>query len=320
MTRARRGAGGNAKRPASAPRPAPVRLSLLGVEFPVTVVRKSVRRMTLRVLPPDGDVRLTVPHRVAQADVHSFVRDQLGWIRKHRARIAALPRPAELDLVPGEVHYVAGAPLRLVVRNGARSPSVTLGDGATLVLSAPAYANAKARAAALERFYRSALKTALPDLIAHWEPRMGVRVAEWGVKRMKTRWGSCNPRARRIWLNLELAKRRSALLEYVVVHELAHILVADHGPAFQALMTKHLPNWRALRRELNTWPTWAAHPPGSELRPDEPAAAARPGAPGEPGAAAEPGAPAAPGAPATPGAPASPGIDNGALDREPDDD
>lgn len=280
-------AGAKAKRPTttqqstSARRSTTYALALHGVEFPVTVTKKSVRRLTLRVHPPDGDVRVTSPQRLSEAEVRSFVHDHLEWIRKHRDRIQALPRPAAPAFVPGEVHFVAGSARRLVVRNGARRARVTAGDDDTLVLSAPGFADAATRARALERFYREALRTALPPLIAHWEPRMAVRVAEWGVKRMKTRWGSCNPRARRIWLNLELAKRRHELLEYVVVHEMAHIHVADHGPAFQALMTKHLPGWRSLRRELNAWPTWAAHPPHDVL-PAGNRPRSRPGSDGDP--------------------------------------
>jgi predicted metal-dependent hydrolase len=272
VRRGARSAGAKSKRAPTARRSTTYALALRGVEFPVTVTKKSVRRLTLRVHPPDGDVRVTSPQRLSESEVRSFVHDHLDWIRKHRDRIRALPRPAEPAFEPGEIHFVAGAARRLVVRNGARSARVTVGDDDTLVLSAPAFVDAATRARALERFYRESLRAALPPLVALWEPRMGVRVAEWGVKRMKTRWGSCNPRARRIWLNLALAKRRHELLEYVVVHEMAHIHVADHGPAFQALMTQHLPAWRSLRRELNAWPTWAAHPPN-----DAPASGSRPG-------------------------------------------
>lgn len=261
MSREPRGGRAKAPRTRSSRPPTTRALSLHGVEFAVAVTRKQVRRVTLRVHPPDGDVRVSAPHGVSEGEIRAFVQQHLAWIRRHRDRIRALPRPAAPTFQPGEVHYLEGKPLALVVRNGTPGASVGLGMGTTLVLSAPAHADADALARALERFYRAHLRAALPPLLARWEPRMGVRVAAWGVKRMKTRWGSCNPRARRIWLNLELAKRRPALLEYVVVHELAHLHVADHGPAFQALMTRFLPNWRALRRELNAWPTWAMRPP-----------------------------------------------------------
>lgn len=264
MSRSPRGRGAKAPRSRSSRAPTTRALALHGVEFPVAVSRKQVRRVTLRVHPPDGDVRVSAPHGVSETEIRAFVQQHLAWIRRHRERIQALPRPAAPTFQPGEVHYLDGKPLGLEVRGGTHRVSVGLGMGTTLLLSAPGYANAEARARALERFYRAHLRAALPPLLARWEPRMGVRVAAWGVKRMKTRWGSCNPHARRIWLNLELAKRRPALLEYVVVHELAHLYVADHGPAFQALMTRFLPGWRTLRRELNAWPTWAMHPPDDD--------------------------------------------------------
>lgn len=230
-------------------------------ELSVEVVRKRVQRVNLRVVPPHGHVRVSAPHTVPDRDVRRFVLEHLEWIRRHRARIRALPRPAEASFTPGEVHYLGGAPIRLTVREGAVRSTVTFAEPGVLLLSVPTHADREARQAALERFYRAHLRAAIAPLLARWEPRMGVRVAAWGVKRMKTRWGSCNPSARRIWLNLELAKRRPELLEYVVVHELAHLHVADHGPVFQALMTRFLPGWRTLRRELNAWPTWAMHPP-----------------------------------------------------------
>lgn len=224
----------------------------------VEVVAKRVKNLNLRVYPPDGRVRLTVPRGTSRADMEALVAARADWIRRHQRRFRALPQPRPALYVSGEVHYVGGRPYGLELLPGA-ARRVTLTDGRLRMGTGPACDRA-ARERRLEGWYRRRLQEALPPLIDHWERRMGVAVAAHGVKRMSTRWGSCNPRARRVWFNLELVKRRPELLEYVVVHELAHLLVADHGPRFQAVMTRHLPEWRRLDAELDAWPLWARLP------------------------------------------------------------
>lgn len=232
--------------------------TVAGIEL--ELVRKRVKRLTLRVYPPDGRVRLTVPTGTSNSVIAATVKERADWIRKHQERFLALPQPGSSLYVTGETHYVAGAPKRLSLPVGRRKGVDLMGD--ELVLYATPACGPSERAARLEGFYRRQLQEALPPLVASWSAAMGVPPPEHRVKRMRTRWGSCNPRARRIWLSLALARRRPELLEYVVVHELAHLRVPDHGPRFRALMKSHMPHWRDLDAELAEWPIWADRPAG----------------------------------------------------------
>lgn len=246
------------------PRPDPTATdvrNVAGIEF--ELVFKRVKRLSLRIYPPDGRVRLTAPRGTPRAAIEEAISSRTDWIRKHQNRFRALPQPQATLYVTGETHYVAGQPYQLQLRMGQRGP-VELAGG-HLLLPTSADCSRADRALRLQQWYRQRLQVALPPLVSAWSARLAVAEPEYRVKRMVTRWGSCNPRARRIWLALALAQRRPALLEYVVVHELAHLLEADHGPGFQALMLRLMPDWRALDRELDEWPIWSRLPsaPGS---------------------------------------------------------
>ncbi len=224
------------------------RMSVEGID--VEVSRKQMKHLRLRLDGPDGDVKLSAPHGVPRRELEAFVVAKLEWIRAHRSRLAEVPLVTPASFVSGELHLLWGEDHRLVVSE-ARRAHVDLVDG-RLEMRIDAGADVAARVRALERFYRRQLGSAIPQLVNEWEPIIGVEVAEWRVRKMKTRWGTCNIGARRIWLNLELAKRRPELLEYVVVHEMVHLRERLHGERFQALMTEVLPDWRALRAELNS--------------------------------------------------------------------
>ena len=236
---------------------------IAGIEL--ELVEKRVKRLSLRVYPPDGRVRLTVPRGTPGTVIRATVAERAEWIRTHQERFRALPQPQATLFVSGETHYVDGQPTTLQLVIGSTT-GVRL-EGNTLSLLATPQCDRAVREARLEAWYRRRLQAALPPLVEEWSGRMGVRPPEYRVKRMSTRWGSCNPRARRIWLNLALARRRPQLLEYVVVHELAHLRVPDHGPAFKALMSEQMPNWRRLDKELDEWPNWARTPAEPQLPP-----------------------------------------------------
>ncbi len=231
------------------------RLRISGID--VLVERKRVKNIRLRICPPDGSVRVSAPLRTGTASVEAMVVDKLDWIEKHRRRYSAATPLSSLEYVSGEVHYLRGEPLtlRLVPSTGRFKVEATAGS--ELVLRGPVHARLSERAAALERWHRSEARREAERLVALWEPRLGVSVAALGLKRMTTRWGTCNPRARRVWLNVELIKRPPDCFEYVVVHELAHILVPDHSPRFWAVVARQLPGYRSARAELDRWPTWA---------------------------------------------------------------
>ncbi|MBF8269094.1 MAG: protein of unknown function DUF45 [Gammaproteobacteria bacterium] len=220
----------------------------------IEIVRKPIRHLRLGVFPPTGRVRVSAPLHVNDAAVRSMVVSRLNWIRRHQARFVGQPQPLACEMVTGEAHYYQGQRYPLQVIETQAPPKVVLNGNATLELYARPGADAARRAVILDGWYRQQLKTLLPDLIARWQPVIGVDVAAWGVRKMKTRWGSCNTRTRRIWLNLALARKPLQCLEYVVVHEMVHLLEPNHNARFKQLMDSFLPRWRLLRAELNRAP------------------------------------------------------------------
>ena len=220
----------------------------------VEIVRKAIKHLRLGVYPPSGRVRVSAPLHVHDAEVRAMVISRLKWIRRHQAQFEGLPPQTVYDMVTGEDHYYQGQRYTLQVIEVKALPKVVLNGNATLELYARPGTDVARRTAILDGWYRRQLKALLPGLIARWQPVLGVEVAAWGVKKMKTRWGSCNTSARRIWLNLALARKPPQCLEYVVVHELVHLLEPNHNARFKALMDRFLPHWRKHRAELNRAP------------------------------------------------------------------
>lgn len=226
-------------------------LTVAGIE--VELVRRPIKNLHVGVYPPHGRVRVAAPPYVSEAAVRVAIVTRLAWIRRHRAGYSKQVREEPRALVSGESHYYRGRRYRLAVVEAEGRSEVVL-RGGWLVLNVPPGSSAAERALALDRWYRRRLRELVTPLVAQWQERLGVRVAAWGIKRMKTKWGSCNPAAGRLWLNLELVKKSPAALEYLVVHELAHLRVKNHGPRFAALMDQHLPSWTAHRAALNAAP------------------------------------------------------------------
>ncbi len=220
----------------------------------VEVVRKEIKNLHLSVYPPHGRVRIAVPRRLDDDAVRLAVIGRLGWIRRHQERFRRQERQSARELVTGESLDVQGRRYRLDVAEPDAPPTVRLLDNRTLELRVRPGTDRAKREALLHGWYRGRLRQQIPDLIAKWEPIIGVAVAEWGIKRMKTRWGTCNVAARRIWLNLELAKKPASCLEYVVVHEMVHLIERHHNNRFKACMDRVLPQWRLHRDELNRAP------------------------------------------------------------------
>jgi predicted metal-dependent hydrolase len=220
----------------------------------VELVRKRVKHLSLRVLPPDGRITVTAPTRVSQQLVIEEVLTRYDWILSARERVRMRAQHQRFEFVSGEGHWFLGEryDLWVVEQEGLRSASgrVALKDARTLELRMPRGMTREERAAVLEAWYREQLIQILPPLIAKGAARLGVQVREWRIKKMKTRWGTCNHRVGRIWLSLELAKRSLTCIEYVVLHELAHLIEPNHGPRFKQILTDVLPEWRAIEREL----------------------------------------------------------------------
>ncbi len=232
----------------------PASHSILVGDVQVEVVRKAIKNLHLAVYPPHGRVRVATPLRVDDEAVRLFTIARLPWIRRQQVKFTGQERQSPREYVSGESHYFQGRRYRLRVVTAPGPAHLTLPTQHRLLLTVPSESTIQEREAALLAWYRADLKAQLPDLVQTWSERLAVPEPVWGIKRMKTKWGSCNIQARRIWLNLELAKKSPHCLEYVVVHELTHLHERHHNGRFQALLDQHLPLWRSYRDELNQSP------------------------------------------------------------------
>lgn len=203
------------------------RIEVSGIQ--VEIVRKDIKNLHLGVYPPNGRVRAAVPLRLGDEAVRLALVSRLGWIKRQRRAFLEQERQSEREMVTGETHYVEGRRCRLKVILHDGPARVELRNNRTLVLSVRPQLDAGQRLAVLERWYRTRLRERAGELLEHWEPRVGVHTSGWGIKKMRTRWGTCNQDAGRIWLNLELAKKPPQCIEYIVVHELAHLLERHHN-------------------------------------------------------------------------------------------
>jgi hypothetical protein len=225
-------------------------------DLTVDVVRKKVKNLNLTVHPPHGRVRISAPKRASMKAIRAFALSKLDWIQKHQARMREQARRAPREVVresgylDGESHQVWGKPHKLAVFERDEPPSVRL-NGDHMLLQVRPRTDREKRQALVESWYREQIRAAVPPLLALWEPRLGVSVERFYVRRMKSRWGSCNPRARTIRLNTELATKPPALLEYIVMHELVHLLEPTHNARFYSLMDRYMPDWKAQRDALN---------------------------------------------------------------------
>ena len=220
----------------------------------VEVVRKDIKNLHLGVHPPNGRVRVAVPLRLGDDAVRLAVISRLKWIRRQQARFAEQERQSRREMVTGESHYFRGRRYRLDVIEHDGPPSVHLRNNRTMELRVRPEMGPVKREAVLHEWYRQRLREQVPQLLAEWEPKVGVSVARVGIKKMKTLWGSCNAEARRVWLNLELAKKPVVCVEYILVHEMVHILQRHHDDRFRELMDGLMPSWKTFREELNRTP------------------------------------------------------------------
>lgn len=218
------------------------------------VVRKPIKNLHLSVHPPEGRVRVSAPRRIDDEAVRLAVISKLGWIRRHQQALADQTRQSQREMVSGESHYFMGRRYRLRVIEHGGPNRISLKGSTELTLHVRPGTDRDKREGLLNAWYRRHLKSLLPNLISKWQPIIGVEVAHWRIKKMKTRWGSCNIQDHRIWLNLELAKKPPQCLDYVLVHEMVHLLERHHNERFRTLMDRFLPQWRLYRDELNRAP------------------------------------------------------------------
>lgn len=216
------------------------------------MVRKDIKNLHLGVYPPMGRVRVAAPLRVSDEAVRLAVISRLPWIKKQKTKFTNQARQTAREYVSGESHYFQGRRYRLNVIYQSGTPRVEIRNKSSIDLFVREGSEKAQREKVLLTWYRQQLKELIPALILQWAPVIDVQVAEWHVKQMKTKWGTCNIEAKRIWLNLELAKKSKQCLEYIVVHEMVHLLERHHNDNFIELMNKFMPQWRLHREELNS--------------------------------------------------------------------
>jgi predicted metal-dependent hydrolase len=218
-------------------------------DIAIQVERKRIKNMYMRVAASDGSVNIAAPLSFSDTDIQKFAASKIAWIQKRRALLASKPRPAELHYVTGEVLYLWGKPFTLRVEHGAVNKAFV--EGSAVVLQVRNNTNKAGRKKIIETLYRDILKKAVPYALAKWEKTIGVKTAEWKIQNMRTKWGTCNISARRIVLNLQLVKKSSECFEYVLIHELIHLLEKSHNARFKKYMDTFCPEWRVIRKRLN---------------------------------------------------------------------
>jgi len=228
-------------------------------DIAIAVTRKDIKHVHLSVHPPHGRVTLVAPKGTRSEVARAYAVSKLGWIRNQQARLRAQAREAPRRFVERESHYLWGRRYLLSVREAELKPFVSLSHRRITLTVRPGSSQSK-RAAIMHEWHKSVLHAAVPELIRRWEPKLGLEVSGYFLQRMKTKWGGCNHRARTIRLNTELVKKPKDLLEYVVIHEMLHLIEPTHSERFVTLMSKHYPAWREARAELNELPlsaeTW----------------------------------------------------------------
>lgn len=216
----------------------------------IAITKKNIKNMYIRVLPPDGKVQITAPYSTGDDAIRMFAVSRMSWIKKQHANFEAQARQTKRQYVTGESYYVWGRRYRLDVQySNIRNEVRILGE--KLVLQVRKESSTIQKENVLNEWYREQLKRAIPEVLKKCEHIVGISCAEWQVKNMRTKWGTCNIEKRRIWLNLQLAKKSPECLAYVITHELVHLLERNHNDRFKKYMDQFFPNWRAVKETLN---------------------------------------------------------------------
>ncbi|MDA1277276.1 MAG: SprT family zinc-dependent metalloprotease [Verrucomicrobia bacterium] len=225
-------------------------------ELSIRVTKKEIKNVHLSVHPPDGRVTLTAPSSTRLEVARAYAISRLGWIRRQQAQLRSQARETPRRFLERESHYLWGRRHLLSVVFRDAKPSVAL-DHKRITLTVRPGSDSAKRAAIIHEWHKSLLHEAVPPLIKKWEPKLKVKVAAYFLQRMKTKWGSCNHRQGHIRLNTELVKKPKDLLEYVIVHEMVHLLEPTHSERFIEILGAHYPSWREARADLNDLPLGA---------------------------------------------------------------
>lgn len=222
-------------------------------EICIAVTRKGIKNVHLSVHPPEGRVTLSTPTDTRPEVARAYAITRLGWIRAQQEKLRSQARETPREFIERESHYLWGRRHLLTVVERDTKPSVTV-DHKRITLSVRPGSDHVKRASVIHEWHKSLLHESIPTLISKWEPKLGVQVMAYFLQRMKTKWGSCNHKVGHIRLNTELVKKPKDLIEYVVVHEMLHLIEPTHSDRFISLLTEHFPTWREARKELNDLP------------------------------------------------------------------
>jgi len=221
-----------------------------GIE--VEIVHKRIKNLHIGCYPPDGRVRVAAPSDMGNDAIRLAVLTKMSWIKRKQDQFIKQERQSPRRFVSGETHFLFGRPLRLEVQEWEKSTHrISRQSADRLLLSVPVNSETQQLRLWMNRWFKSALRKYAEPRIAFWADRMGVKPTKWGIRPMKTKWGSCNPEKGIVWLNTELAKKPERMIDYVIVHELAHFVSPKHDEKFVRVLDLELPKWRSLRRELN---------------------------------------------------------------------
>jgi len=216
--------------------------------------RKAIKHLHISVVPPDGRVKVSAPRQMTDTAIRTAVASRIGWIRKQQRDFRAQARQSDRQMVSGECHYLWGRPCRLRVVERQGRHEVILSGKNTLRLYVQPGTSIQNKQSVLAEHGRTLLKAEVERLLKIWSPKIGATPSFWGIKKMKTKWGSCNTYTKRIWLNLELVKKPPECLDYMLVHELVHLLERHHNERFKAHIDRLIPSWRERRNLLNSLP------------------------------------------------------------------
>ena len=222
-------------------------ITVSGIE--IELIRKSIKNMHLYVLRPDGKVRITAPKTLSEKRIIEFVESRAEWILKQREKIDAEPKKPEITYSSGDILTIFGKPYALEIVEGKKSDFFFCLGKATLICKPSSTKDEREKI--IEKALRASLNEKIAPILEKWENITGLKSSSFQLKKMKTRWGTCNTRTKKIWLNFELCRKSDECIEYVILHELTHLKVPNHGKDFSDFMDRYMPYWREIRRTLN---------------------------------------------------------------------
>lgn len=216
----------------------------------IEIIKKNIKNMHLYVQPPDGRVQVSAPNHLSDESIFMFIRTKIGWIKKQQEKFKNQPRQTKRHYVSGESLYVLGKQYYLQVEYSYKGNSLVL-SGNKAILTVRKESTPKQREAFVREWYREILKAEIKKYLPKWERKTRLYCDSWQTKYMTTRWGTCNANTKKLWFNLQLAKKPIECIEYVILHELAHLQVKNHGSDFIAILDRYMPNWREIKKMLN---------------------------------------------------------------------